>query len=128
MARSAVRGGRAERAAQVPQLDDRAVDDRGIEPGSLTLGTDNNGSAFTSRGFRARLTGHEITHRRGGYCDPESQAFIESWFSKLKEQLVWRSEFETLDRAREEIAASIDTCHHRKQRPEASSATGSRPR
>lgn len=24
-----------------------------------------------------------IAHHRGGYRDPESQAFIESWFSKL---------------------------------------------
>jgi len=30
-----------------------------------------------------------------GYRDPESQAFIESWFRYLKERCVWRSEFET---------------------------------
>src|SRR5690349_15104891 len=29
-----------------------------------------------------------VAHRRGGYRDPESQAFIESWFSKLKERCV----------------------------------------
>ena len=52
-------------------------------------------------------------HRRGGYRDPESQAFIESWFSKLKERCVWRHEFETLDQAREVIAAYIDRYHHR---------------
>jgi len=45
--------------------------------------------------------------------DPESQAFIESWFGKLKERLVWRSEFETLDQARKEIADYIDRYHHR---------------
>src|SRR5438046_3290263 len=44
---------------------------------------------------------------------PESQAFIESWFGKLKERLVWRSEFETLDQARKELAAYIDRYHHR---------------
>ena len=93
-------------------LVDRAVAARGIEPGSLTLGTDN-GSAFTSRGFRQRLAEHGITHRRGGYRDPESQAFIESWFGKLKERLVWRSEFETLDQARKEIAVYIQSYHHR---------------
>src|SRR5438093_9877517 len=49
----------------------------------------------------------------GGYRDPESQAFIESWFGKLKERLVWRSEFETLDQTRQEITAYIDTYHHR---------------
>jgi len=81
-------------------------------PGCLTLGTDN-GSAFTSRAFRARLAELGVTHRRGGYRDPESQAFIESWFGKLKERLVWRSEFETLNQAREEIAAYIDRYHDR---------------
>lgn len=91
---------------------DRAVAVRGIEPHELTLGTDN-GSAFTSRRFRQRLAEHGIIHRRGGYRDPESQAFIESWFGKLKERLVWRTEFETLDQARKEIATYIETYHHR---------------
>ncbi len=54
-----------------------------------------------------------VAHRRGGYRDPESQAFIESWFGKLKERCVWLHEFETLDEAREVIAAHIDRYHHR---------------
>jgi putative transposase len=54
-----------------------------------------------------------LTHRRGGYRDPESQAFIESWFRYLKERCVWRHEFETLDQAREVIAAYIDHYHDR---------------
>jgi hypothetical protein len=41
-----------------------------------------------------------------GYRDPESQAF-ESWFGKPKERLVWRSEFETLEQARKEVADYI---------------------
>ncbi len=80
--------------------------------GELTLGTDN-GTAYTSRAFRGRLGEHKITHRRGGYRDPESQAFIESWFSKLKQRCVWREEFETLDEARTKIGAYIDGYHHR---------------
>ncbi len=83
-----------------------------IEPGQLVLGTDN-GTAFTSRGFRARLAEHEIAHRRGGYRDPESQAFIESWFSKLKERCIWREEFETLEQARGAIGAYVERYHHR---------------
>jgi putative transposase len=51
----------------------------------LTLGNVNGRSL---REFRARLAEHGITHRRGGYRDPESQAFIESWFSKLNERCV----------------------------------------
>lgn len=89
-----------------------AAFEREIAPRQLTLGTDN-GSAYTSRTFRTNLSGLGITHRRGGYRDPESQAFIESWFSKLKLRLIWRSEFETLGQAREAIANYIDEYHHR---------------
>jgi putative transposase len=100
------------RTQEATALVEQATLARGIEPGELTLGTDN-GSAFTSRAFRARLGDLGVAHRRGGYRDPESQAFIESWFGKLKERLVWRSEFETLDQARKEIAAYIQSYHHR---------------
>jgi putative transposase len=99
------------RAEEAIDLVDWAALARTVEPNTLTLGTDN-GSAFTSRAFRARLSELGINHRRGGYRDPESQAFIESWFGKLKERLVWRSEFETLDQARQEIATYIDSYHH----------------
>jgi putative transposase len=100
------------RAQEAIGVIDRAVIERAITPGKLTLGSDN-GTAFTSRAFRARLAEHGITHRRGGYRDPESQAFIESWFSKLKQRLVWREEFETLDQARAAIAGYVDRYHHR---------------
>jgi len=100
------------RADEAIAVIDHAVVERDIAPESLTLGTDN-GTAFTSRAFRARLAEHTITHRRGGYRDPESQAFIESWFSKLKQRCIWREEFETLDQARATIAAYIDRYHHR---------------
>jgi putative transposase len=100
------------RAEEVIELVDSAALAREIERDSLRLGTDN-GSAFTSRAFRTRLAELGITHRRGGYRDPESQAFIESWFGKLKERLVWRSEFETLDQARKEIATYIESYQHR---------------
>ncbi len=91
---------------------EQAVLEQGIAPGTLTLGTDN-GSAFTAKATRLVLSGLAVRHRRGGYRDPESQAFIESWFSKLKERCVWLHEFETLDEAREVIGAHIDRYHHR---------------
>jgi putative transposase len=100
------------RATEAITLIERAAAQRAIAPGTLTLGTDN-GSAFTARAFKLVLAGLGVTHRRGGYRDPESQAFIESWFSKLKERCVWLHEFETLDEAREVIVAYIDTYHHR---------------
>jgi putative transposase len=100
------------RAQEAIGVIDHAVASRGVVAGQLTLGSDN-GTAFTSRAFRARLADLGIVHRRGGYRDPESQAFIESWFSKLKQRCVWREEFETLDEARTVIGAYVDAYHHR---------------
>jgi putative transposase len=100
------------RATEAIGLVERAAAERAIQPGTLTLGTDN-GSAFTARAFKLVLSDLRIAHRRGGYRDPESQAFIESWFSKLKERCVWRHEVETLDQAREVIKGHIDRYDHR---------------
>jgi len=100
------------RATEATAVIKQAVDEQRILPGTLTLGTDN-GSAFTARSTRLAISALGVTHRRGGYRDPESQAFIESWFRYLKERCVWRNEFETLDQAREVIAAYIDHYHDR---------------
>jgi putative transposase len=100
------------RADEAIAVVERAVARHGIEPGELTLGSDN-GSAFTARRFKARLVELGIKHRRGGYRDPESQAFIESWFGKLKQREVWLNEYETLDNARRGIAGYVDRYHHR---------------
>ena len=100
------------RADEAIALVDRAVAVHGIQPGELTLGSDN-GSAFTARRFREKLAGLGIRHRRGGYRDPESQAFIESWFGKLKQREVWLNEYETLDDARRGIGGYVDRYHHR---------------
>jgi len=78
----------------------------------LTLGTDN-GSQFTSRDFRRHLSARGVIHRRGGYRDPESQAFIESWFGQFKKRCAWRAEWETIDAARAEITRYVDAYHHR---------------
>src|ERR671936_604191 len=100
------------RADEAIALIERAAAVHGIEPGELTLGSDN-GSAFTARRFRQRLAELGIRHRRGGYRDPESQAFIESWFGKLKEREVWLNEYETLDDARRGIGGYIERYHQR---------------
>jgi putative transposase len=100
------------RADEAMALVERAAAVHGIEPGELVLGSDN-GSAFTARRFRQTLAELEIRHRRGGYRDPESQAFIESWFGKLKEREVWLNEYETLDDARGGIGGYVDRYHHR---------------
>jgi putative transposase len=98
------------RAQEAIALVERAAKERGIEPGMLVLGTDN-GSAFTARRFKQVLCALGIVHRRGGYRDPESQAFIESWFGKLKEREVWLNEYETLDDARRSIGGHVDGYH-----------------
>jgi putative transposase len=100
------------RAIEAEQLIVRAAAAHAIEPGELTLGSDN-GSAFTARRFRQALSGLGIRHRRGGYRDPESQAFIESWFGKLKQREVWLNEYETIDDARRGIGGYVDRYHHR---------------
>jgi transposase InsO family protein len=71
------------------------------------------GSAFTARAFKAVLSVLGIADRRGGYRDPEIRAFIGSWFGKLKERLIWCTEFETLDDARGGIAHYVDDYPHR---------------
>ena len=100
------------RADEAIAVIDQAAAVHGIEKDMLTLGTDN-GSQFTARRFRQKLADLGIAHRRGGYRDPESQAFIESWFGKLKEREVWLNEYETLDDARRGIGAYVDRYHHR---------------
>jgi putative transposase len=67
---------------------DMAVTTRGSQPTALTLG---NGTQFTSRDYRKYLSANGITHRRGGYRDPESQAFIEAWFGQFKKRCAWRN-------------------------------------
>jgi putative transposase len=100
------------RADEAIAVVERAVTLHGIEAGELVLGSDN-GSAFTARRFRGRLGELGVKHRRGGYRDPESQAFIESWFGKLKQREVWLNEYETLDDARRRIGGYVDRYHHR---------------
>jgi putative transposase len=100
------------RADEAIALIERAAIVHAIQKGELTLGSDN-GSAFTARRFKSRLVELGIKHRRGGYRDPESQAFIESWFGKLKEREVWLNEYETLDDARQGIGGYVDRYHHR---------------
>jgi putative transposase len=100
------------RAEEAVALIERAVASYTIEAGELTLGTDN-GPAFTARRFKLRLADLGVRHRRGGYRDPESQAFIESWFGKLKEREVWLNEYETLDDARRGVGGYVDRYHHR---------------
>jgi transposase InsO family protein len=57
--------------------------------------------------------GHRASYTTSTGSTPESQAFIESWFAKLKQRCVWREEFETLEQARAAIGAYVERYHHR---------------
>lgn len=100
------------RAKEATEVIERSVALRGIAPGQLTLGTDN-GSQFTARKTKALMHLLGVTHRRGGYRDPESQAFIESWFDKLKRREVWLNDYETLEDGRLRIGRYVDRYHDR---------------
>lgn len=91
---------------------EQGITDRAVRPGRLTIGSDN-GSQFTSRDFRKHLSDRGVTHRRGGYRDPQSQAFIESWFGQFKKRCAWRAEWETIEQARTEIGQYIEVYHRR---------------
>jgi putative transposase len=62
------------RADEAIQVIERAAAVHGIEPGELTLGSDN-GSAFTARRFRETLARLGIAHRRGG----QSRGVRQTW-------------------------------------------------
>ncbi len=78
----------------------------------LTIGSDN-GTQFTSRPFRQHLTDRGIVHRRGGYRDPESQAFIESWFGQFKKRCAWRSRMGIPRPGKERHRHVHELYHHR---------------
>src|SRR4051794_9257075 len=101
--RASRRGGHEQRRAHGPSVTSglpyQCFPEISPGPGKLMLpgasdgsraavSSPDNGSAFTARASKLVLSGLEIAHRRGGYRDPESQAFIESWFSKLKERCI----------------------------------------
>lgn len=100
------------RAKEAIEVIERSVSTRGIQPDQLTIGTDN-GSQFTARKTKELMRSLAVTHRRGGYRDPESQAFIESWFDKLKRREVWLNDYETLEDARLRIGRYVDRYHDR---------------
>ncbi|HHV99824.1 MAG TPA: transposase family protein [Clostridiaceae bacterium] len=78
---------------------DKAIKDRGIEPLGLILRSDN-GSQYIGQNFEeyCRLKGiyHEFTHAR---C-PEEKGHIEAYHGIVEEELLSRSEFDSLEEAK----------------------------
>jgi putative transposase len=100
------------RAAEAIAVIERAVAEQGVVPRRSRSGPTTPRRSPPEQPAR-RSAASRCATAVVATRDPESQAFIESWFSKLKERCVWRHEFETLDQAREQIAAYIDRYHHR---------------
>ena len=77
----------------------------------------DNGSAYRSATWALATRALGIRHLRTKPYTPrtngKAEAFIESWFGKLKEREVWLNEYETLDDARHGIGGYVDRYHHR---------------
>ena len=99
------------RADEAIAVVERAAFAYRIQPGELTLGSDN-GPAFTAPRFKAKLAEPGVRHRGGGYRDPESQALTEHWFRRRKQPEGWLNEYETLAAARRGIGSPAHRYHH----------------
>lgn len=86
---------------------DMAVSKRfasGIPDGiNLTIGSDN-GCQYTSKAFREALKALNFKFMRTNYNTPEQNAFIESFFSTLKQEEVWLKEYSSIAEAEESIS------------------------
>jgi len=92
---------------------DKAIKDRGIDPIGLILRSDN-GSQYISQNFEeyCKIKGiyHEFTHAR---C-PEENGHIEAYHGILEEELLSRSEFDSLEEAKAVLADWEDFYNNRR--------------
>jgi len=77
----------------------------------LILGSDN-GCQYTSRAFGSALKTFGFKFMRTNYNTPEQNAFIESFFSKLKEEEVWTRDYHSITEAEDSIAGWISFYNH----------------
>lgn len=87
---------------------DNHFPDRIPENLNLTLNSDN-GCQFGARAFQLAVKSFGFTFTRTGYNTPEENAYIESFFGKLKEEEVWLKEYETVHEAEESIGKWLYT-------------------
>jgi putative transposase len=82
-------------------------------PGQPLIIHSDRGAQFASAGYRQLLSQHGLTAsmRRKGNC--YDNAFIESFFSSLKYELVYHHRFATLAQARTAIFDYIETFYNR---------------
>lgn len=78
---------------------------------SLILNSDN-GCQFGARRFQSAVKAFGFTFTRTGYDSPQENAFIESFFGKLKEEEVWIKEYDSIFSAEQSIAEWICKYNH----------------
>ncbi|MDI6841175.1 MAG: DDE-type integrase/transposase/recombinase, partial [bacterium] len=84
----------------------------GIPDGlGLTLNSDN-GCQFGSRSFQGVVKAFGFTFTRTGYNSPQENAYIESFFSKFKEEEAWLKEYESVYEAEQSIREWIYKYNH----------------
>lgn len=77
----------------------------------LTLNSDN-GCQFGARAYISAVKAFGFTFTRTAYDTPEENAYIESFFGKLKEEEVWVKEYETVEEAERSIGEWIYKYNH----------------
>ena len=77
----------------------------------LTLNSDN-GCQFGARAFQGAVKSFGFTFTRTAYDTPEENAYIESFFGKLKEEEVWLKEYESIHEAEQSIGEWINKYNH----------------
>lgn len=77
----------------------------------LTLNSDN-GCQFGARAFQRAVKSFGFKFTRTAYDTPEENAYIESFFGKLKEEEVWVKEYESIYEAEQSIGDWINKYNH----------------
>ena len=93
---------------------DMATQQRRCAPGAIHHS--DRGSQYASREYRAKLeqTAFVASMSRTGNC--WDNACVESFFSSLKTELVYRTDFATKDEARHQLFDYIEVFYNRRRR------------
>jgi len=90
-----------------------AIEQRRPAPGLIFHA--DRGSQYTSGAFRTVLEAHKITHSLSRPAQCWDNAVAESWFSTLKEELIYRQAWPTRAHARRAIFEFIEVFYNRER-------------
>ena len=102
---------KAKDAAKIVEI---AAQQRNIDPGQLTLRSDN-GPQFRAKEFTETLDRLGINHERIPINTPNLNAYIESFHSILEDECYSRHEFETFQDVYREVTAYLDYYNNRRR-------------